>query len=84
MLAVVAVLTFVNAYGEVLIIQVLIRDPQQFTLPLGLYTMSTSQFTVDFGLFSAGAIIAALPPLILFYVLQKWLIAGLTSGAVKS
>lgn len=84
MLAVVAVLTFVNAYGEVLIIQVLIRDPQQFTLPLGLYTMSTSQFTVDFGLFSAGAILAALPPLILFYVLQKWLIAGLTSGAVKS
>jgi len=84
MLAVVAVLTFVNAYGEVLIIQVLIRDPQQFTLPLGLYTMSTSQFTVDFGLFSAGAIIAALPPLILFYVLQKWLIAGLTTGSVKS
>lgn len=84
MLAVVAVLTFVNAYGEVLIIQVLIRDPQEFTLPLGLYTMSTSQFTVDFGLFSAGAIIAALPPLILFYVLQKWLIAGLTTGSVKS
>jgi arabinogalactan oligomer/maltooligosaccharide transport system permease protein len=84
MLAVVAVLTFVGAYGEVLIIQVLIRDPQQFTLPLGLYTMSTSQFTVDFGLFSAGAIIAALPPLVLFYVLQKWLIAGLTTGSVKS
>lgn len=84
MLAVVAVLTFVNAYGEVLIIQVLVRDPQLFTLPLGLYTMSISQFTVDFGLFAAGAILAALPPLILFYVLQKWLIAGLTQGAVKS
>jgi arabinogalactan oligomer/maltooligosaccharide transport system permease protein len=84
MLAVIAVLTFVSAYGEVLIIQVLVRDPSLFTLPLGLYTMSTSQFTVDFGLFASGAILAALPPLVLFYILQKWLIAGLTQGAVKS
>ncbi len=84
MLAVIAVLTFVGAYGEVLVIQVLVRDPQQFTLPLGLYTMSTSQFTVDFGLFAAGAVLAALPPLLLFYLLQNWLIEGLTTGSVKS
>lgn len=83
MLAVVAVLTFVVAYSEVLLIQVLVRDPQSFTLPLGLYTMSIQQFTIDWGLFAAGAVLAALPPVVLFYTLQKWLIAGLTQGAVK-
>jgi arabinogalactan oligomer/maltooligosaccharide transport system permease protein len=84
MLVVVAVLTFVAAYGEVLLIQVLIREPTLFTLPLGLYTMSISQFTVNFGQFAAGAVIAAVPPLILFYVAQRWLIAGLTQGSVKA
>lgn len=84
MLAVVAVLTFTGAYSEILIMQVLVRDSEAFTLPLGLYTMSVQQYTIDWGLFAAGAIVAALPPLILFYVSQKWLIAGLTQGAVKS
>lgn len=84
MLAVVAVLTFVGAYSEILIIQVLVRDPSSFTLPLGLYTMSISQFTIDWGLFAAGAMLAALPPVVLFYLLQRWLIAGLTQGAVKA
>jgi arabinogalactan oligomer / maltooligosaccharide transport system permease protein len=84
MLAVVAVLTFTGAYSEILIMQVLVRDSEAFTLPLGLYTMSVQQYTIDWGLFAAGAILAALPPLILFYVSQRWLIAGLTQGAVKS
>jgi arabinogalactan oligomer / maltooligosaccharide transport system permease protein len=84
MLAVVAVLTFTGAYSEILIMQVLVRDSEAFTLPLGLYTMSVQQYTIDWGLFAAGAIVAALPPLVLFYVSQKWLIAGLTQGAVKS
>ncbi|GHF05290.1 sugar ABC transporter permease [Pseudolysinimonas yzui] len=84
MLAVVAVLTFSGAYSEILVMQVLVRDREAFTLPLGLYTMSQSEFLTDFGVFSAGAFVAALPPLILFYISQKWLISGLTQGAVKS
>lgn len=84
MLAVVAVLTFTGAYSEILIMQVLVRDSDAFTLPVGLYTMSVQQYSIDWGLFAAGAIIAALPPLVLFYVSQKWLVAGLTQGAVKS
>jgi arabinogalactan oligomer/maltooligosaccharide transport system permease protein len=84
MLAVVAVLTFTGAYSEILIMQVLVRDSAAFTLPLGLYTMSVQQYTIDWGLFAAGAMLAALPPLVLFYISQKWLITGLTQGAVKS
>ena len=41
------------------------------------------QFFVDYNLLSAGSVIVALPPIIVFFVLQKQFIAGLTLGATK-
>jgi arabinogalactan oligomer/maltooligosaccharide transport system permease protein len=41
------------------------------------------QFAQDWGLFAAGAILVSLPIVALFFVLQKYLVSGLTAGSVK-
>jgi arabinogalactan oligomer/maltooligosaccharide transport system permease protein len=43
----------------------------------------SDQLNANWGLFAAGAVIAALPILALFLFLQKYIVGGLTSGSVK-
>ena len=84
MLAVVAVLSFVATYGEVLLARVLLTDSSKLTLAVGLWSYVSGQYNQRWGAFAAGALIAAIPALLLFYLLQDWLVKGLTSGSVKS
>jgi len=46
-------------------------------------TEFSSQFGVDYGLMATGGVIGSIPPLILAFLLQKYIVAGLTSGSVK-
>ena len=46
-------------------------------------TEFSSQFGVDFGLMATGGVIGSIPPLILAFLLQKYIVAGLTAGSVK-
>ncbi|MHC1783663.1 MAG: carbohydrate ABC transporter permease [Anaerolineaceae bacterium] len=46
-------------------------------------TEFSSQFGVDYGLMATGGVIGSIPPLILAFLLQKYIVAGLTAGAVK-
>ena len=48
-----------------------------------MYQWVSDKLTANWGLFSAGAVIASLPVLILFLALQKYIVGGLTAGAVK-
>ncbi|WP_062214470.1 sugar ABC transporter permease [Streptomyces sp. NBRC 109706] len=84
MLAVIAVLSFVATYGELIVASVLITDAPEMTLPVGMWSYLSGEYTNRWGPFAAGAILAALPALLFFYLLQDWLVRGLTSGAVKS
>ncbi|MEV1009546.1 sugar ABC transporter permease [Streptomyces sp. NPDC049881] len=84
MLAVVAVLSFVGTYGELIVASVLITDSPEMTLPVGMWSYLTGEYTNRWGPFAAGAIVASIPALVFFYLLQDWLVRGLTSGAVKS
>jgi multiple sugar transport system permease protein len=52
------------------------------TLPVAIAEF-TSRHAVDFGLMAAGGIIAALPPVLLAFALQRYLVAGLTAGGIK-
>ena len=74
----VAVLTW-NDFGASL---VLIQKPDAFTVQLALSRFSTF-YATDQGLTFAGMAIAILPPLLLFLVLQRSFIQGLTAGAVR-
>ncbi len=74
----VAVFTW-NDFGGAL---VLIQQPDAFTVQLALTTFSTF-YATDQGLTFAGMAIAIVPPLLLFVVLQRSFIQGLTAGAIR-
>ena len=90
MLAVIAVLAFVGTYGEFLLALTLIPNVEDRTLPAGMQAFvagggsTGGDYSERFGAFAAGALVASIPPLILFYSLQGWLVRGLTQGAIKS
>ncbi len=82
-LAVVGILAFVGTFNEFVLANVLLRSTEQFTLMVGLYLFVTQNFAQKWGVFAAGAIIGALPIVLLYVFLQDQIIGGLTQGAVK-
>lgn len=81
-LAVTALFAFMTAWSEFVIAKIIMSDPTKITLPLGLTTMQ-GNFSVEWGVYSAAALITTLPVLILFISLSKYLVGGLTVGSVK-
>jgi multiple sugar transport system permease protein len=73
---------FVGAWNDFIYALAFMSNDQQFTLPLGL-SMMQGEFTVNYGRLAAGNIIALIPVMILFAYIQKYLVGGLTAGAVK-
>ncbi len=82
-LVVVALLTFIGTYSEYVLARVLLTDKYMYTLAIGLNAMVSAQFSQNWGVFSAGAILASIPTIVLFMVFQRYLVGGLTTGAVK-
>jgi arabinogalactan oligomer/maltooligosaccharide transport system permease protein len=82
-LVVVALLTFIGTYSEYVLARVLLTDKFMYTLAVGLNQMVSQQFAQQWGVFSAGAVLASLPTIILFMFFQRYLVGGLTTGAVK-
>ncbi len=81
-LAVTALFSFMTAWNEFIMASTFMTDESKYTLPV-LIQSSVGQHSADYGLFSAGAVVTSLPVMIAFYVLQKYLVGGLTAGAVK-
>ena len=82
-LVVVGLLTFIGTYSEYVLAKVLLTDKYMYTLAVGLNAMVSNQFAQNWGVFSAGALLAAIPTLLLFLIFQKHLVGGLTAGSVK-
>lgn len=81
-LVITALFSFMSAWSEYLVAAVLINDRNLFTLPLGL-KLFQSQFDTQWGLYSAGAVVVSIPVIVLFLLLSRWLVSGLTLGSVK-
>lgn len=81
-IAVTALFSFMTAWNEFIMASTFLTDDQKYTLPV-LIQSSVGQFSADWGKFAAGAILTSIPVMALFYVLQKYLVGGLTAGAVK-
>jgi arabinogalactan oligomer/maltooligosaccharide transport system permease protein len=62
---------------------VLIIDRENWTLMVGLYSFVEGRFSDDWGVFAAGALLAAIPIVALYLFLQRYIVSGLTAGAVK-
>jgi arabinogalactan oligomer / maltooligosaccharide transport system permease protein len=82
-LAVIGILTFISTYSDFLLARVMLTSTENFTLAVGMSLFIRGQFSQQWGVFSAGAIIGALPIVIVFLVLQRQLIGGLAKGGVK-
>ncbi len=82
-LAVVGVLSFVGTINEFLLARIILTDRENWTLMVGLFNFVEAEFTDDWGVFAAGALIAAAPIVAVYIVLQRYIVGGLTVGAVK-
>jgi len=82
-LTVVGLLSFVGTYGDFIIAKVLMTQEHNYTIAVGLYQWATRPLVTPWALFAAGAVLAAIPVIILFMFLQKYIVSGLTAGSVK-
>ncbi|HJE51273.1 MAG TPA: sugar ABC transporter permease [Tessaracoccus flavescens] len=82
-LAVVGLLSFVGTYGEFILAKLVLARPENYTLAVGLYVWGSDERNAPWSLFAAGAVLAAIPIILLFMYLQKYIVAGLTAGGVK-
>jgi arabinogalactan oligomer/maltooligosaccharide transport system permease protein len=80
--AVTALFSFMTAWNEFVQAATFMNKEQMYTAPVGL-RFFVSGFSEQWGYFAAGSIIAAIPVVVLFLFLQKYLVSGLTAGAVK-
>jgi arabinogalactan oligomer / maltooligosaccharide transport system permease protein len=81
-LAVTALFSFMTAWNEFIMASTFMTNQTRYTLPV-LIQSSVTEFSANWGLFAAGAVVTSLPVMVAFYVLQKYLVGGLTAGAVK-
>jgi len=82
-LAVIFLLQFIGTYSEFILASVLISSSEKYTLAVGLQLFIHDQYASRWGVFAAASVLGALPIVLLFMFLQKYLVSGLTSGAVK-
>jgi multiple sugar transport system permease protein len=81
-LVAVTAFAFIGCWNEFLVSFTFIQTQKKFTIPVGLKSM-IGEYSVNYPALAAGSIIALIPPVILFAIIQKHLISGLSTGAVK-
>lgn len=83
-IATVSLVTIVNEWNNFLWPLIIIDSPDKMTLPVGLNLLqSIESQTGSYGILMAGAVLVIIPVLIIFASLQRYIVAGLTQGAVK-
>jgi arabinogalactan oligomer / maltooligosaccharide transport system permease protein len=82
-LAVTGLLGFIATVNEFMIANIFLTDPESKTLAVGLWGLVAGERNNNFGVFAAGALLAAIPTVALFQFLQRYIVGGLTTGAVK-
>ena len=80
--AVTALFSFMTGWNEFILAATLMDKENMYTAPVGL-RFFVGGYSEQWGYFAAGSIIVAIPVVLLFLFLQKYLVSGLTAGAVK-
>ncbi|AQZ50729.1 L-arabinose transport system permease protein AraQ [Martelella mediterranea DSM 17316] len=82
--ATVAIFAFLASWNEFLAALILLTDQQKYTLPVLMVAVREGQYgTIDWGAVQAGVTLMMVPCLVVFLLLQRYYIRGLTAGAVK-
>jgi arabinogalactan oligomer/maltooligosaccharide transport system permease protein len=83
-LAVTGLLAFISTINEFIFANIFLTDSSSKTLSVGLWGLvAAEQRNTNFGMFCAGTLLTAIPTVLVFQSLQRYIVEGLTSGAVK-
>jgi ABC-type maltose transport system permease subunit len=82
-LAVVTIFNFIGPYADFLFPSIVMTGEDQFTLAVGMRAFISGSFSTNWSQFAAASIIGALPVMTIFFSFQKFLVEGLTKGALK-
>lgn len=78
-----ALFTFVNSWNEFVLALTRLRSDENYTLPIQILSMVSGRYSVEWHLVMAAALCASLPVAIMFAWMQRYMLRGLTAGAVK-
>ncbi len=78
----VALITFVRSAQEFIYAATFLTEPAVKTSPVGLYMFFT-ELGVEWGHLTAASLVVVLPIVLVFLLLQRWFVSGLTMGAVR-
>ena len=73
---------FIGAWNELIAGSIFISTPEMWTIPVGLKTL-IGKYNVEWGRLMAGGVMALIPTALMFAVMQKFIVEGMTAGAVK-
>jgi arabinogalactan oligomer/maltooligosaccharide transport system permease protein len=83
-LYVVGLINFIGPYAEYILAQSVITSGAKWTTAMGMRSLTmSSQFATDWPVFSATSVLTAIPIVIVFLSAEKYIVSGLTQGAVK-
>lgn len=82
-LAVIALLSFTLMINEFVLASIILQQPDDYTLAVGLRQYIHDRYGARWGPFAAGALIGGLPVIALYLFLQRYIVSGLTAGSVK-
>ena len=82
-LTVTAIFTFINGWNEFILALTLLRSSREYTLPIQIFSLVAGRYSIAWEQVMAAALLATLPVAIAFLWLQRYLVGGLTIGAVK-
>jgi arabinogalactan oligomer/maltooligosaccharide transport system permease protein len=76
--------TFIGIYSEYAITSIVMNASSHYTLPVGLRGFIFNEYSQNWTIFAAGAVISSVPIMAVFLAMQRYLVSGLARGAVKS
>ena len=82
-LVAVGIYTFLNAWDDYLMALTIMKSNEMRTLPVGIAQSFLGEYSNDYGGLMAFAVAGSLPIVLLFIFFQKYLVSGMTAGAVK-
>jgi cellobiose transport system permease protein len=83
-MATLGILNFMNVWNDFFWPLVVLKNKEHYTIQLALQQLFTNKDGLDLGMIMSATFTATLPLLIVFLLFSRWIIAGLTSGAIKS
>lgn len=82
-IAAAGIYTFIEAWNEFFVALILTNRDAMRTLPVGLAQLQNDVYGISWGDIMAGSVLAGVPAMIVFLIMQRQIVSGLTSGAVK-